>query len=90
MLGCLSGSQAEVAGLRYGDVLLSVGGLPTPDWETFIAAHSEMSSGQSSMVVEIFRDGAIVEVTYQIERASRRSAPEIAAELVSSGMFGSR
>jgi S1-C subfamily serine protease len=57
--GCLPGSPAERAGVRYGDVLLSVDGQPTPSWDAYLAARR--SSGES-IRVRLFRDGLELEV----------------------------
>lgn len=54
VLGCKPGSPAARAGIRYGDVLLSVNGIPTPDWATYVEARQ---ARQAAMQVEIFRGG---------------------------------
>ena len=54
LLGCLRGSPAERAGLRYGDVVLEVNGHRTPDWVAYIDAIHER---KPVMTVRFFRDG---------------------------------
>jgi len=54
ILGCRRDSPAGRAGLTYGDVLLAVNGMPTPDWASFIEARALSST---TMRVEVFRDG---------------------------------
>jgi len=54
ILGCRRDSPAGRAGLTYGDVLLAVNGMATPDWASFIEARALSAT---SMRVEIFRDG---------------------------------
>jgi S1-C subfamily serine protease len=54
VLGCRPGSPAARAGVRYGDVLLSVNGVPTPDWQAYIEARARR---QSAMQIAIFRGG---------------------------------
>ena len=80
ILGTLSGSPAAKAGLRYGDVLLSVNGRRTRNVMDFIEAKALRQEG---MQVVVFRGGAETteELTYEA-----RSAPidpaALLAELV--------
>ncbi len=55
LLGCLRGSPAARAGLRYGDVVLEVNGHRTPDWSSYIDATRVRLP---VMTVRFFRDGA--------------------------------
>lgn len=54
VLGCKPGSPAARAGIRYGDVVLAVNGIPTPDWATYVEARQ---ARKAEMQVEIFRGG---------------------------------
>lgn len=54
VLGCRPGSPAAVAGVRYGDILMTVNDVPTPDWAAYIEARAR-SPGH--MRVEVFRAG---------------------------------
>jgi S1-C subfamily serine protease len=54
VLGCRPGSPAARAGIRYGDVVLSVNGVPTPDWNAYVEARH---SRARDMQVAIFRAG---------------------------------
>jgi len=54
VLGCRPGSPAARAGIRYGDVVLAVNGVPTPDWATYVEARH---SRARDMRVAIFRGG---------------------------------
>src|SRR5262245_44212116 len=57
VLGCRPNSPAARAGIRYGDIVLSVNGRPTPDWASYIEARG---LSRDTMVVEILRAGAVI------------------------------
>ena len=54
VLGCKPGSPAARAGIRYGDVVLAVNGVPTPDWSAYAHARRQRTG---SMQVAVFRAG---------------------------------
>jgi len=54
VLGCRPGSPAARAGVQYGDILVAVNGVPTPDWAAYIEARA---LGVGEMRVELFRAG---------------------------------
>jgi S1-C subfamily serine protease len=60
VLRCQPGSPAALAGVRYGDISMSVNGTPTPDWAPYVEARI---AGQREMVIEIFRDGETLTLT---------------------------
>jgi C-terminal processing protease CtpA/Prc len=76
--GCLPGSPAERAGVRYGDVLLSVDGHPTPSWDAYIEARRR--SGPS-IHLRLFRDGFEFEVDVVLDRSAELDATTIASVL---------
>ena len=80
IFGCLAGSPAAVAGVRYGDVLLSVDDIPTTNWNEFAQARSQ-SKGR--FTARIFRDGVELVVAIELE-ANTRSAFDILSEIVGS------
>jgi S1-C subfamily serine protease len=57
--GCPVGSSAERAGVRWGDVLLSVDGRPTPTWTSYVDARQ--ASGET-LRLRLFRNGEEFEV----------------------------
>ena len=76
VFGCLVGSPAEQAGIRYGDVLLAVDGMPTRTVDDYLAARSR--SGRT-IVVRIFRAGAELDV--ELGLRDPLQASEVAAGL---------
>lgn len=54
ILGCLPDSPAHRAGLRYGDVVLEVNGVPTPDWVAYLRA---VNTRSRQMTVRYLRGG---------------------------------
>ncbi len=54
VLGCRPGSPAARAGVRYGDILMAVNDVPTPDWTAYIDARALRPD---HMRVEVFRAG---------------------------------
>ena len=57
--GALPGSAAERAGLRWGDIVLAVNGMPTPDCDSFVQARQQREGGA---LVRYVRDGVEHEV----------------------------
>lgn len=70
ILGCLPGTPAALAGVRYGDVLLSVNGMRIRSLTDFVEAKWLDETG---MRVIIFRDG--VEQTFELVYAQRSQKP---------------
>lgn len=72
---CLPGSAAARLGVRYGDVIVSVNGRPTPNVDAYIEARNVRRDGLS---VVVFRDGRehMLEVTLE-----PRAAPLTRAQL---------
>lgn len=63
--GCLPGSTAAEAGVRYGDILLEVNGMRTPGVDEYIAARALRGDG---LDLRIFRDGKELRVFVEFRR----------------------
>lgn len=80
ILGCLRGTPAALAGVRYGDILLSVNGRATRTFADYLEAKALREDGMS---VVVFRAGE--ERTVAFEYNPNRTAADpasILAELV--------
>lgn len=68
ILGCASGSPAARAGLRYGDIVLSLNGTPTPSWTAFFDA-----SGRANglLRLRVNRHGRELELVLTLAREAR-------------------
>lgn len=59
LIACLPDSPAQRAGLRWGDVVVAVNGLPTPDPDSFATARA---AREGAALVRFVRDGKEQEV----------------------------
>jgi S1-C subfamily serine protease len=57
--GCLPGSTAAEAGVRYGDIVLAVNGIPTPSIVEYLEGRKLRTDGFD---LHIFRDGVEFDV----------------------------
>ena len=71
--GCLPGSRGQAAGLRYGDVVLSVNGQRTSDAAAYLAARRLRGDGMS---LEVFRDGETHTVNLHFEQSTEATSEE--------------
>ena len=82
VLRCRPGSPAANAGVRYGDVLLTVNGMATPDWASFIEARGLV---KGEMVVEIFREGQTTQIRLALVAQTSLDARDVLLEMLSDG-----
>lgn len=80
MLGTLSGTPAARAGIRYGDIVLSVNGKRTRTVLEYVEAKALRSDGMS---VTVFRSGteSVEELVYD-ENAPPMDPAAIVAEMI--------
>jgi S1-C subfamily serine protease len=71
--GCLPGSQGQNAGVRYGDVVLSVNGQRTSDAAAYLAARRLRRDGMSLVV---FREGTTHTLDLHFEQTAEATAEE--------------
>ncbi|HEX4418170.1 MAG TPA: PDZ domain-containing protein [Kofleriaceae bacterium] len=84
VLGCRPGSPAACAGVRYGDIMLSVNGLPTPDWASYIEAKATV---HGQMTVELFRAGQTLVFEFALPAQTEQVDPTLLLdELIENGL----
>ena len=64
--GCVEGSPAQRAGLRYGDVMLALDGVPTSSWTDFFQVRRSEQPR-----VRVFRHGTEFEVKLPLSVKTR-------------------
>ncbi len=79
ILGTLDGSSASRAGLRYGDVLISVNGRRTRTVGEYIEAKNLRTDG---MEIVVFRAGASLELSLEYDQQSTPNVTKIVANLI--------
>jgi S1-C subfamily serine protease len=85
VLGCRPGGPAALAGVQYGDILMAVNGVPTPDWDAYIAARAQ---DRSKMRVELFRAGEMLELEFALPSpAEPVDPPALLHELIEHGVI---
>ena len=85
VLGTRPGSPSANAGIRYGDILLAVNGLPTPDWSSYLTAR-ELDPAE--MVVELFRDGEHMVHRLRLDRAENVDPWALLTDLIDARILG--
>ena len=78
IFGCLKGSPAALAGVRYGDVLMAVDGEPTPTWDAYLRVRER---SKETITLLLFRDGQELEVRVQLREGPPRSLADLLDDL---------
>jgi S1-C subfamily serine protease len=85
VLGCRPDSPAARAGVRYGDIVMAVNDMPTPDWASFIEARK---LGRGRMRVELFRAGQTLVLEFALATAAAPVDPAaLLQELIEEGVM---
>lgn len=83
VLGCRPGSPAACAGVQYGDVLISVNDVPTPDWSAYLEGRTR---GQGRMRLEVFRAGDTLVFEFALPAAEAVDPGTLLEELIEAGV----
>jgi len=78
ILGCLPGSPAARAGLRYGDIVLEVDGAPTASWTAFLQASAQRDRADHRLRLCVLRHGLKLELVLELAREA--SSPRAVLE----------
>ena len=85
VLGCRPGSPAARAGVRYGDILVAVNGMPTPDWSAYVEARA---LARGHMQVELFRAGETLVLEFALPMQGEPiDAATLLDELIEHGLM---
>lgn len=80
--GCLPGSTAVQAGVRYGDIVLAVNGVPTPSIVEYLEGRKLRSDGFDLL---LFRDG--LELTVFVPFRPPADSMAALAEQIADGRY---
>ncbi|MGM0554809.1 MAG: PDZ domain-containing protein [Myxococcota bacterium] len=82
--GGLPGSPAGDAGVRYGDILLSVNGHKTQNFSDYLEAKRQ---SDGTLELEILRESGVVNITIELAGSLWREFDEDMAEEVAEGSY---
>jgi S1-C subfamily serine protease len=85
VLGCLPGSTASEAGVRYGDIVLEVNGLRTIDIDDYLAGRKLRSDG---IALRLFRDGNEFSLFVELRPVQGEARWEVLAQMLADAQVG--
>lgn len=78
ILGVMDGTPTAQAGIKYGDILLTVNGQPTPDFQAYVDAKALNTEGMS---FQVFRGGEVEDFTVIYDKDRQFNPAAALAEL---------
>jgi S1-C subfamily serine protease len=81
VLGCLPGSTASEAGVRYGDIVLEVNGVRTVNIDDYLAGRKLRSDG---MALRLFRDGHEFSLFVELRPVEGEAKWDVLAQMLAS------
>jgi S1-C subfamily serine protease len=85
VLGCLPGSTAADAGVRYGDILLEVNGLRTINIDDYLAGRRLRSDG---IALRLFRDGNELSLFVELRPIQGEARWDVLAQMLADARLG--
>lgn len=85
VLGCLPGSTASQAGVRYGDIVLEVNGLRTINIDDYLAGRKLRSDG---MALRLFRDGTEFSLFVELRPLEGEARWDALAQMLADARLG--
>jgi len=85
VLGCLPGSTAAEAGVRYGDIVIEVNGLRTISIDDYLAGRKLRSDG---MALRLFRDGQEFSLFVALRPVEGEARWDVLAQMLAEARLG--
>jgi len=85
VLGCLPGSTAAEAGVRYGDIVLEVNGLRTINIEDYLEGRKLRADG---MALRLFREGNEFSLFVELRPVHGEARWEVLTQMLADARLG--